>query len=112
MNTTTTAGMTTATPETETSGLEKGSGEEESLGASGSTSTEPFSESDNSVSGVADVVPAGSAVVLSPAASALSLFSRASLQSIPVCSHHLWGDPFFLTGQIGRASCQEEGSSS
>ena len=58
---------------------------------SDSSSPDPFSESDNSVSGVADVVPAGSAVVLSPAASVLSLFSRASLQSIPVCSHHLWG---------------------
>ena len=52
---------------------------------------DPFSESDNSVSGVVVVVPAVSVAVLSPAASALLLFSCASLQSIPVCSHHLWG---------------------
>ena len=35
-----TGGMTTATPETETSGSEKGTGEEASLGASGSSGAE------------------------------------------------------------------------
>ena len=39
-NTKATAGTTTATPETETSGSEKGTGEEASLGASGSSGAE------------------------------------------------------------------------
>ena len=63
----------------------------EPLSPSDSSSPNPFSESDNSVSGVVVAVPAVAVSVLSPAPSALSLFSRASLQSIPVCSHHLWG---------------------
>ena len=63
----------------------------EPLAPSDSSSPDPFSESDNSVSSVVVVVPALSVAVLSPAASALLLFSCASLQSIPVCSHHIWG---------------------
>ena len=51
----------------------------------------PFSYPDFSVSGVAVVVPAVASVYVSPAASALSFCSRASLQSIPGCSHHFWG---------------------
>ena len=66
----------------------------EPLAPSDSSSPDPFSDSDNSVSGVVVVIPAVSVAVLSPAASALSLFSRASLQHIPVCSHRLWGTRF------------------
>ena len=85
----------------------------EPLAPSDSSSPDPFSESDNSVSGVVVSVPAVAVAVLSPAASALSLFSRASLQSIPVCSHHLWGacvpPPSFrpLTEIQNRPHCNE-----
>ena len=45
-NTKATAGTTTATPETETSGSDKGTGEEVSLGASGSSGAEWSGEED------------------------------------------------------------------
>ena len=85
----------------------------EPLAPSDSSSPDPFSESDNSVSGIVVVVPAVAVAVISPAASALSLFSRASLQSIPVCSHHLWGThvppPSFrpLTDYQNRPRCNK-----
>ena len=56
-----------------------------------SSSPDPVSESDDSVAGVVVAVPAVAVAVPSPSASAFSLRSRASFQSIPVCSHHLWG---------------------
>ena len=59
--------------------------------SSSSSPPDPVSESDDSVAGVVVAVPAVAVAVPSPAASAFSLRSRASLQSIPVCSHHLWG---------------------
>ena len=55
-----------------------------------SSSPDPVSEFDDSVAGVVVAVPAVAVAVPSPSASAFSLRSRASLQSIPVYSHHLW----------------------
>ena len=80
---------------------------------SSSSPPDPVSEYDDSVAGVIVAVPAVAGAVPSPAASAFSLLSRSSLQYIPVCSYHLWGNrvppPSFrpLTESQNRPRCNE-----
>ena len=63
----------------------------EPLAPSDASSPVPFPDPDVSVSVVTVVVPAFASVYVSPAAFDRSLCSRAIPQSIPGCSHHLWG---------------------